>query len=66
MLTKKAYTLEEMFLYLEALEMLDMVYTIEKHPEVEEEDGNILPAVWVIEYQPNEVTGDEPVIQYED
>jgi hypothetical protein len=66
MLTKKAYTLEELFLYLEALEMLDMVYTVQKYPEVEEEDGNILPNVWIIEYKPNEVTGEEPVIEFED
>jgi hypothetical protein len=55
MLTKKAYTLEELILYLEALEMLDMIYTIEK-----------LPDVWMIKYQPDDSFKEEPRIEFED
>jgi hypothetical protein len=55
MLTKKAHTLEELILYLEALEMLDMTYTIYKYPES-----------WIIEYKPNDSPKEEPHIQFED
>lgn len=55
MLTKKAHSLEELILYLEALEMLDMIYTVQKFPNV-----------WIIEYQPDDSLKEEPPIQFED
>jgi hypothetical protein len=64
MLTKKAYTLEELFLYLEALEMLDMIYTVQKFPEEENEYREYVPAVWSIEYRPGASKG-KP-IEFED
>ena len=54
MLMKKAYSLEELFLYLEALEMLDMTYTIQK-----------ISSQWIIKYQPSSSSKGEP-IQFED
>lgn len=65
MLIKKAHTLEELILYLEALEMLDMEYTIQKLPETETGDG-ILPATWVVEYWPIERKASKSPIEYED
>lgn len=57
MLTKKAYALEEVFLYLEALEMLDMVYTLERLPDKD---------MWVIRYEPSKHPNESKPIQYED
>lgn len=68
MLTKKAYTLEEVILYLEALEMLDMVYRVEKFPShYEEQSGNTYHNVWVIEYeQAEDLHFEESAIEFED
>jgi hypothetical protein len=65
MLIKKAHTLEELFMYLEALEMLDMEYTIQKLPESDAGDI-ILPLTWVIEYWPIERQAKKSPIEYED
>lgn len=68
MLTKKAYTLEEVILYLEALEMLDMIYKVEKFPTYYDEGtGNIYNNVWIIEYEQGEALQGEPsAIEFED
>ena len=55
MFKKKAYTLEEVIMYLEALETLDMAYTIERFPNS-----------WKIEYIPMEVPKEESHIEFED
>ena len=55
MFIKKAYSLEEVILYLEALEMLDMIYTVEK-----------LPEVWIIKYRPDDSLREESYIEFED
>lgn len=65
MLTKKAYTLEEVILYLEALEMLDMIYTVQKYPETVDGEGHYSRPVWVIEYTQGEPFG-KSSIQFED
>ena len=66
MLTKKAHTLEELILYLEALEMLDMVYKVEKFPEDRNDVGDIIPGVWIIEYQPGTPLREPVGILFED
>jgi hypothetical protein len=65
MLIKKAHTLEELILYLEALEMLDMEYTIQKFPESDSGDF-FLPTTWMIEYWPIEGKAKKSPIEYED
>jgi hypothetical protein len=65
MLTKKAYTLEELMLYLEALEMLDMVYTIKKYPELRDGE-DVLSAFWIIEYTQGEPSEQSAPIYFED
>lgn len=68
MLTKKAYTLEQVILYLEALEMLDMVYKVEKFPYYKDhETGLSYWNLWIIEYEPSQpLEHEKPDIQYED
>lgn len=67
MLTKKAYTLEEVFLYLEALEMLDMVYTLKKQQMCDGQNKNGTPYnVWIIEYEQGEPFIDTLGIEYEE
>ena len=68
MLTKKAYTLEEVILYLEALEMLDIVYRVEKFPShYDEQSGKTYHNVWVIEYEQGEdLQFEESAIEFED
>jgi hypothetical protein len=67
MLIKKAYTLEELMLYLEALEMLDMIYTVRKHQKYYDEDsGSNMYNVWVIEYEQGEPLEKSSPIQFED
>ena len=68
MLTKKAYTLEELILYLEALEMLDMNYTIKKvkeHNGVEDEQ-DIPHYVWYIDFTLGEETKSFSPIMFEE
>ena len=67
MITKKAYTLQELILYLEALEMLDMVYKVEKFPEWNDPDtGESIRGVWLIEYQQGEPILEPAAILFED
>lgn len=65
MLIKKAHTLEELIMYLEALEMLDMEYTIQKFPESINGDI-VLPTTWMIEYWPIQGKPKKSPIEYED
>lgn len=68
MLTKKAYTLEELILYLEALEMLDMKYNIEKVQEQNRlEEGQSIPYyVWVINFTLGEPSQDSLPIMFDE
>lgn len=66
MLIKKAYTMEELMLYLEALEMLDMVYKIDKFPRYQDTDGETLHHVWIIQYEQGEPPEDISGINFED
>jgi hypothetical protein len=67
MTIKKAYTLEEVILYLEALEMLDMTYIVTKHQKYyDEESGSNMYNVWVIAYEQGEPLEKSSPIQFED
>lgn len=60
---KRAYSLEELFLYMESLEQLDMVWKVEKAADIAK-DGM---TVYLIEYYAPE-GGNEPpdVIEFDD
>lgn len=68
MQTKRAYTLGEVISYLESLEMLNMAYSIEKHPIYYDlETERPLYNVWIIEYQENKHPAyPETAIEFED
>jgi hypothetical protein len=67
MQTKRAYSLQDVILFLEALEMLGMVYKIEKHDRyLEPETGKELINVWIIEYEHGESLTESSLIQFED
>ncbi|MDK2600603.1 hypothetical protein QO179_24220 [Bacillus stercoris] len=65
---KKAYSLQEAILYLEALEMLDMIYKIEKYiTYYDKEKDKTYNNVWIIEFEPADISEDvDPIIEFED
>jgi len=67
MLKKKAFTFQEVILYLESLEMLDMTYTVTKHPEYrDEESDQVQYNVWIIEYEQGKPVLEPSAIRFED
>lgn len=68
MLTKRAYTLEEVILFLEAMEMLHMIYKVEKYPAYyDKKEDRTYYNVWIIEYEQGEpLLQEESAIEYED
>lgn len=68
MLTKKAFTLEELILYLEAMEMLDMVYKVEKYIVYYDSEANVTyHNIWMITYEQGKLPDMGPsAIEFED
>lgn len=67
MVTKKAFSLEEVILYLESLEMLDMIYKVEKFPVYYcPTSGQTFHDVWLISYEQGQSVGEPTAIQFED
>lgn len=67
MVTKRAYSLEEVILYLESLEMLDMIYKVEKFPVYYcPRSEETFYDVWVIQYEQGHEVVEPTAIQFED
>lgn len=60
---KKAYSLGQAIQYMEALEMLDMVYKVEKYIEYyDKETGRTHENVFVITYENAPIAAPEPLL----